>query len=389
MKKTKILVYDANFAKHITRDILIMKIKYWQENNCDITILCTKAGKKYYNSVLQNISFISLNYSYTFKSIYLRPIEFAHVTLLALFNIKSIINRFDIIYSQSSIIDFLLLPWVITFFDSKVKWCVLVENIVPPPHKRPGPFLRNLIPYVAFLIGEQFLRRTSDIFVISQQLYKYYKIRKYNVIRIGEQYGIDLDIFKGSVSKSSPQFDAVYCGRLHEAKGVFDLIEVVKEVVKIKKNFVLGIMGDGSDDLKRRLSDRIATYRLKENIVFNGYVTGKRKGDILRRVGFFLFLSYDEAGGHAILEALACNKIVIAYNLPVYHEVFYKYIKSGQLILFKQKDFKSIANFILQLKFKNVYFYNKLEDYKWDGIVQNELESMRKSQNVFNRKDKI
>src|SRR3989344_4343394 len=389
MKILKILVYDTNFAKYITRDILIMKIKYWQKNNCDITILCTKEGEKYYETELRNITCISLNYSYKLKSIYLRPLEFVQVTFHALLHLKSIINSFDVIYSQSSIIDFLFLPWIVKLFDTKLRWYVLVENIVPPPHKRPGPFLRNLIPYIAFLIGDQLLRSANGIFVLSTPLYDYYKIRKINVIRIGEQYGIDLDIFKGSVSKSSPQFDAVYCGRLHEAKGVFDLIEVVKEVVKIKKNFVLGIMGDGSDDLKRRLSVRIATYRLKENIVFNGYVTGKRKGDILRRVGYFLFLSYDEAGGHAILEALACNKIVIAYNLPVYHEVFYKYIKSGQLILFKQKDFKSLANFILQLKFKNVYFYNKLEDYKWDGIVQNELESMRKSQNVFNRKDKI
>lgn len=377
MKKLKILVYDTNFTKYITRDILVMKIKYWQKKNCDITILCTEEGEKYYKTILRNITCISLNYSYKLKSIYLRPWEFVQVTFHALFHLKSIINNFNIIYSQSSIIDFLLVPWIVKFFDRKLRWYVLVENIVPPPHKRPGPFLRNLIPYVAFLIGDQLLRGSDGIFVISTLLYDYYKIRKYNVIRIGKQYGIDLDIFKGSVSKSTPAFDAVYCGRLHEAKGVFDLIEVVKEVVKIKKNFSLGIMGDGDDDLKRHLSDRITSYRLKENIVFNGYVTGKRKGDILRKAGFFLFLSYDEAGSHAVLEAIAVNKLVVAYNLPVYYSVNKESIENGQMILFQQGDFKAIADYIAQLDYKYLKFNNKLENYKWDNVVKNELASMR------------
>ncbi len=376
MKKIKLLVYDTNFTKYITRDILIMKIKYWQKNNCDITVLCTKEGEKYYKTLLRNITFISLNYTYRLKSIYFRPWEFVQVTFHALFHLKSIINNFDIIYSQSSVIDFLLLPWIVKLFDTKVKWYVLVENIVPPPHKRPGPFLRNLIPYIAFLIGDQLLRRANGIFVISALLYDYYNIRKYTVIRIGEQYGIDLDIFQGPVSKSSPQFDAVYCGRLHEAKGVFDLIEVVREVVKLKKNFRLGIMGDGSDDLKRSLSNKIASYGLKENIVFNGFVTGKKKGDILRRAGFFLFLSYDEAGSHAVLEALAINKLVVAYNLPVYYSVNKKNIETGQMIFFQQGDFKAIADYIVKLEYKYLKFDNKLEDYKWDNVVKKELTSM-------------
>jgi len=376
MKKLKILIYDTNFAKHITRDILIMKIKYWQKSNCNITILCTKEGEKYYKTMLKNITYITLNYTYKLKSIYLLPWEFVQVTFYALFHLNSIINKFDIIYSQSSIIDFVLVPWIAKFLDKKLKWYVIVENIVPPPHKRPGPFLRNLIPYIAFLIGEQLLRNANGIFVASTPLYDYYKTRKYNVIRIGEHYGIDQDIFKGSVSKNSPRFDAVYCGRLHEAKGVFDLVEVVREVVRVKNDFTLGIMGEGGESLKKRLKEKIASYGLEVNIVFNGYVTGKRKGDILRKAGFFLFLSYDEAGSHAILEAIALNKLVVAYNLPVYHSVYIKNITKGQIIFFQQGDFKAIAEYILQSLYKHIKFENNLEDYKWDKILTKELQSM-------------
>lgn len=377
MKKLKILIYDTNFAKHITRDILIMKLKYWQKNNCDITILCTKEGEKYYKTILENITFITLNYTYKLKSIYLLPWEFAQVTFYALFHLNSIINKFDIIYSQSSVIDFVFVPWIAKLLDKKMRWYVLVENIVPPPHKRPGPFLRNLIPYIAFLIVDQLLRSSNGLFVASIPLYDYYKTRKYNVVSIGEHYGIDQDIFKGAVSKSSPRFDAVYCGRLHEAKGVFDLVEVVREVVRVKNDFTLGIMGEGGESLKKRLKEKIISYGLVKNIVFNGYVKGKRKGDILRKAGFFLFLSYDEAGSHAVLEAIAINKIVVSYDLPVYHSVYKENIKNEQMVFFRLGQFKKIADFIISLGNKKFKFSNNIEDYKWDTILKNELNIMR------------
>lgn len=378
MKKTKILVYDTNFSPYITRDILVMKISYWLKNNCEVTIFCTNEGKKYYATVLQGIKYISFNYSYKSKNIYLRPFEFLQVSFFALFHTKKLLHTYDAMYSQSSIIDFLLVPWIITIIDKKVKWFVLVENIVPPPHMRPGPFLRNLIPYVAFLIGEQLMKRASIIFVISALLYEHYKTRNYSVIRIGKQYGIDLAIFKGPIAANTPQFDAVYCGRLHEAKGIFDLIDVVKEVVKVKKTFRLGILGDGSEEMKQRLVEKVKMYSLEDNIIFNGFVTGKRKGDLLRSAGFFLFLSYDEAGSHAVLEAIALNKLVIAYNLPVYHTINKVNIASGQMVLFKQGDVNTIASYIASLNYKQLKFNNILDDYNWDSVVKNELAAIKK-----------
>lgn len=389
MKKLKILVYDTNFVKRVTRVIPILKIKGWQKMNCDITILCTKEGENFYKSVLQNISFISLNYTYKINSIYSLPWEYIKITFCAVFYLKSIINNFDIIYSQSSIIDFLFFPWLLKFFDKKVKWFVMVDNTVSPPNKRFGPFLQKLIPYIAFLFGNQLLKKADGIFVLINSIKDYYQKKGYNVIKTGDSYGIQTEIFKGSIPSTTPKVNALFSGRLHIAKGIFDLVGVAKIVTKKNPDFKLGILGDGDEYIKEEFLKKIESNSLKNNFLFFGYVHGRKKGDIYRKCDLYISLSYGESFGHAILEALACNKVVIAYDLPVYHEVFYKYIRNGQLVLFKQKDFKSIANFILQLKVKNLHFQNKLEDYKWDTIVENELDSMRKSQNMFNRKDKI
>lgn len=377
MKSLRILIYDTNYVKGVSGMIVLLKIKYWQKKGSKITILCTKEGEEFYKSKLNNVDFIPIDYSYKINGLFSLPWQYVKVTLHALPHLPSIRGKFDIVYSHTGVIDFLVSPWILKFFDKKVKWFVAVDNLVPPPNKRPGNFFQKAIPYFAFLLGNQLLKKADGIFVVTNFLRNYYQSRGYHVIKTGDGYGIDIDIFTGEISSKAPIFDAVYAGRIHEAKGVFDLVEVVKEVVRKKKDFKLGIMGIGDETIKKELSEKIAIYELQKNIVFTGYVTGKQKGDILRNAGFFLFLSYDEGCPHAVIEAFAVNKLVVAYNLPIYHEVFAKYIKSSQMILFKEKQFDTIAHYIVEAKPNKNHFNNKLEQYTWDKIVKKELASMQ------------
>lgn len=369
-----LLFHDINFVPGLDRSIYLTKIKSWQKKGAKINIFCTKDGKFFYRKYLKNVDYYVLDFKYKIKGVYSLIWEVVKANFLALFLLKKIKGKFDVVYSASSVIDFIFIPWVIKMTDKKIKWFVMVDNLVPLPYQRPGSWFRNAIPYLSFLMGEFMLKKADGIFVLAAFLYRHYKDRGYRVIQTGVNYGIEAEIFTGSVSSKSPRFDALFVGRLHEAKGVFDLLEVVKEVVKIKKDFTLGIMGDGDEGLKKRLNDKIISYDLGKNIIFNGYVTGKLKGDLLRKAGFFLFLSYDEAGSHAVLEAIVNNKLVIAYDLPAYHSVYQKNIADGQMVLFKPREFKAIADFILSLDNKKMVFYNRIEDYTWDKICQKELE---------------
>lgn len=378
MKPLKILIFDTNYVKGLSRMIPLLKMENWQKNNCEITVFCTQEGKKFYEHQMKNISFITVNYTYKIKSTYSLPWEYIKITLKTLTKLSSISGKYDVVYSQSGIIDFLFIPWVLKRLDRKIKWFVMVDNLVPSPNKRPGPFLKKFIPYLAFLIGNLLLKNADGIFVVTNFLKDYYQSRGYRVIKTGDGYGIDTAIFKGSIAPSAPRFDALYTGRLHAAKGVFDLIEVVKRVVEKNKDFTLGIMGDGEEVVKRELHKKIDSERLQKNVIFTGYVTGKQKGDILRNAGFFLFLSYDEGCPHAVIEAFANNKLVVAYDLPIYHSVFKQYIEKGQMVLFKEQNYKEIADYINKQDYKKVKFDNSLEDYTWNTIVKNELEAMRK-----------
>ncbi len=375
----KILVYDTNFVPGISRVIPVIKIKYWQEHDCQVTIFGTKDAESFYKSKLKGLNYLSLDFKYKVKNPYSLIWEVIKINFLAILKIKEVIGKYDLVYSQSSVIDFLFIPWLLKFLDKKIKWFVMVDNIVPPPNRRPGSFIHNLIPYIAFLIGDGFLRQADGIFVVTDYLKNHYlKLDKTRVVKTNNGYGIQADLFTGEIPIDTPKVNGLYCGRLHIAKGIFDLIEVVKLVAKQKPNFKMGILGDGSDDLKKKFLEKIKEDNLEKNFIFFGFVADKRKGDIYRKCDFLISLSYDEGFGHSILEALACNKPVIAYDLPVYREVFAKYVENKQLMLFEKKDFSGLSKDIIKEGYKKLKFNNNLENYDWDIICQKELESFTK-----------
>jgi glycosyltransferase involved in cell wall biosynthesis len=383
MNKLKILVYDTNFVNGLPRIIPLLKMKYWQEKGCEITILCTREGEAFYRSKLKNIHFITLDFTYKITEPFSLPLQYIKVNFIALKNIRKMIGKFDVVYSQSGIIDFLFVPWILKLCDKKILWFVMVDNIVPPPNKRPGPFLKKFIPYIAFKLGNLLLRKADGIFVVTNFLEKYFNnLGIKNVVKTNNGYGIQTEIFQGVIPNETPKVNALYCGRIHLAKGIMDLVEVINLVVKHKPNFKIGILGDGEESVKKEFYGKIKKAELENNFFHLGYQIGKRKGDILRMSDFYISLSYDESFGHSILEALACNKLVIAYDLPVYHEVFAKFIKKNQLILFPQKHFEAIANFIIQHEGNKDNFNNNLTDYTWDKIVTNELQAMIKKNNI-------
>lgn len=373
----RILFYDTNFVPGLSRTIYLAKIKSWQRKDAKIGIVCTLDGENFYRQHLQDVDFYALDFKYKITGVYSLVWQVIKINFLALFSLKKIKGKFDIVYSASSVIDFLFIPWALRIID-KIKWFVIVDNLVLPPHKRPGPWLKNFIPYLAFLLGELMLKKADGIFILTDFLRKYYQKRGLkNVVKIGETLGVEKEIFQGPIPPQTPKVNALYCGRLHIAKGIFDLIKVVKLVAKKKPDFKIGILGDGEEKLKKEFYETIKKEGLENNFYHFGYQTGKKKGDILRLSDFFLFLSYDEGLPHAVTEALACNKVVLAYNLPIYDEVFAKYLKSGQMVLFLPKKFQAIADFILRTDFKKFHFENKLEDYSWVKLAENELNIMR------------
>lgn len=370
----KILIYDTAYASAAStvRISVIIKIKGWQKKGAKVTFICSTEAKEFYQKTLPDVEFFTFPFTWKSKTRWTVSLEFIRANFLILPYVHKMKGKFDIIYSHTSTLDMILFPIILKLLDRKVRWFAVMDNLVPKPSERPGNYILKVIPYTAFLISNILLKKTDGMFVVTNLLKKYYERKGVKVIKTGTGYGLDLASFKGKKSSHTPHFNALFGGRIHPAKGIFDLIEITKKVIKVNKNFTLGIMGDGEDYMKNKLHEEIKNNSLSKNIFLLGYKTTKERWDLYRSSDFFLFPSYAEGCPQVVLEAFAANKLVIGYDLPEYHDVFRRYINCGQMIIFKKGDVSAVANYIIDLKDKKFHFNNKLSDFSWDNIINNE-----------------
>lgn len=376
----KILVYDTAYAPaaFAVRITVIKKIKGWQRKGARITLICSTEAKNFYQKELLDVEFLTFPLTWRSKGPWTAPFECLRANFLIFPFIFKVKGKFDIVYSHTSTLDMIFFAFVLRLVDRKVRWFSIVDNIVPRPSERPGNYILKLIPYLAFLISNHLLRKTDGIFVVTGMLKKYYEKMGIRVIKTGIGNGLDIESFWGGISRGTPHFNALFGGRIHPAKGIFDLAAIMKRIVMYNKNFTLGIMGDGEEAMKKKLNQLIKNNHLSKNIFLIGYKSAKERWDLYRNSDFFLFPSYAEGCPQIVLEAFAANKLVVAYDLPEYRDAFKKYLKSGQLIIFKKGETEAIVKYILSLKNLKFNFHNQLKDYGWEKIINNEWKTFCK-----------
>ncbi len=371
--KNKLLIFDINYTKGVNREPFIAKIRFWKK--LKLTFFTNLEGKKYYSEKLKNIDFIVVPFKHKIK--FQRDVVWS--TILLHFKAWPVwfrnLSKFEKVYCMSGTIDFLILPWIGKLFNKNLKIYVVIDNLVSNPFKNPGNLILKTLSFLGFRLGNILLRKTSAIFLVSDTLKEYYKRKGIKVIKTGDRYGIDTSIFK-SIIRKSPSCDLLFAGRLHPAKGIFDLVDVVGLLKRRINNISLGIMGDGDIEIKRKLFRQIKKNNLKNNIKILGYKEGVEKGSIYSKCKLFLFLSYDEHCPQVVIEALAANKQVVAYELPIYYDVFGEFIKTGQLKTFKKKGKEKIVCFIIRFLKKPLKYNNTLKNFDWDKIARKEIKEM-------------
>jgi glycosyltransferase involved in cell wall biosynthesis len=103
-----------------------------------------------------------------------------------------------------------------------------------------------------------------------------------------------------------------FVGRIEGAKGIFDLIEAVNEVSETIPNVRLECAGDGDVDAALR---HVAIRGLRPNVHFPGWLSARRREELLARATVFVLPSHAEGLPMSLLEAMAAGCPVIATNV--------------------------------------------------------------------------
>lgn len=100
----------------------------------------------------------------------------------------------------------------------------------------------------------------------------------------------------------------LFLGYIGARKGIFDLLEVIKDNKQILDNRIELIIG-GNGQVKQ-LEEYINTYNLSSLVKYAGWVSGEKKHELLSNANLYVLPSHNEGLPLSILEAMS-------YNLPI------------------------------------------------------------------------
>jgi glycosyltransferase involved in cell wall biosynthesis len=122
-------------------------------------------------------------------------------------------------------------------------------------------------------------------------------------------------------------YDLVFCGRIVPQKGIYDFIKIVEGIQKKQPDMRAAMIGAGpeSNQIRKLIVDKHLP------IDFIGRADDRVKYETIANSKLFLFPSIEEGWGIVIAESFAVGTPVVAYDLPVYREVFKGNVSSGPL----------------------------------------------------------
>ncbi|MEL7038401.1 MAG: glycosyltransferase family 4 protein [Cyanobacteria bacterium J06592_8] len=156
--------------------------------------------------------------------------------------------------------------------------------------------------------------QANSLIVANQQtveaLPKGYQGKIYEVI----ESGVDLSLWPARQAQT-PQCDQsvrfIYAGRFVDWKGVQFLVEAFQKVAD-HSNAVLELVGQGQ--LEEQLQNRVQALGLQDSVNFHGWQSSESVNQLLRECDVFVMPSLREAGGNAIMEAMAIGLPTVGTN---------------------------------------------------------------------------
>lgn len=267
---------------------------------------------------------------------------------------------------------------------TKTCWIARVHHLVRTPSNREGLYLSNAISYLLDRLSLKMIHSADKIFVLNnllrQELINKYQFPSEKMQIIGG--GIDLQaIRKIKPLKNTPSYDAIFVGRLHPTKGIFDLPIIWKIVTNQLPHARLAIIGESSysKDL-RKLKALLKQNHLSTKVILAGYLNFNELIRLLKRSKVFLFTDHEAGWGLAVAEAMACGLPVIGYDTGILGSVF----KTGYKTV-PVKNFELTAQTITKLLQSNPARRNlaheaqtEAQNYDWQKTANKFLNFINK-----------
>ncbi len=131
--------------------------------------------------------------------------------------------------------------------------------------------------------------------------------------------GINFDFTDSIFSEEENDGPIVYCGRLYWAKGATYFVKALSKLKSLGKVFQAEIFGEGP--LKHKLLTMISDFGLSDSVNVRGFIPRSELFKEFGKASMVVLPSLYEAQPVTLLEAMACKKPTIAFDLPFATEI--------------------------------------------------------------------
>jgi len=175
---------------------------------------------------------------------------------------------------------------------------------------------------------------------------------------------------------------ALYVGRLHGSKGLFDLMKMWSMVIEKVPEASLELIG-GKDSQDEETLLQIKKSSALKDVHLRGYVSDNDLIKLYRKSKVFVFPCYEIGWGLAVAEALSFGVPTVAYAIPALKENF---TGCRALLWVKKGDVKEFAQRTIEVLRANPDSYRHLSvdakaystKFDWSSVARIELETIER-----------
>ena len=173
--------------------------------------------------------------------------------------------------------------------------------------------------------------------------------------------------------------------RVVPRKRIEDIILALKHLSDSDiKLIITGLSNKIRPDYHLKILNQIKKYKMGTNVLFkNISFTHDQVLEIIAASDMVILTSQDEGLGICLIEALACNTIVAATNIPGVNEI----INKNNGFLFNLGDVSQICNIIKKIKGKKINFKNLIKNMNKTISNKFSSEKERKLIEIYRKKD--
>ncbi|MFP3287288.1 MAG: glycosyltransferase [Acidilobus sp.] len=159
-------------------------------------------------------------------------------------------------------------------------------------------------------------------------------------------------------------YDVIFHARIERLKGVFDFIEAVKGLAKLKKDVRAIVVGSASESMAKEVKSYAADLGVIKNIEFRFNASSNEVLRLLASSKAFVYPTRFDTFGLVVLESLSCGTPVVAYDIPA---IRFNYAGTRAVIRVRPLDVKGLVE----------ETYELLSGGDWDRLGREGVEFSR------------